>query len=1247
MQRIFAQLGGMAYRTRLDDEFTWVWVGGGCEELTGFTAGELTGTPGVGFLQRIHPSDRATVKMQIALAALEQHPYRLAYRLVRRDGETRWVWDQGTITTDGHREGFLADITARKNAEEALRQRTNDLQLQQVLATAVHESVSAEAAFHAVLSLIGNYYDWPVGHVYFVAKDNPIELQPSDIWHLGDSQRYRVLREATQTVRLTAGEELVGQVLQHRQPLALLDLRDVAEFPRAPFFAETGLRGSVAAPVMLGDEVVAVLEFFWDRAPEPNRHQLDLLRFAAAQLARIVERQRAEEQLRHRERTFRTLIENASDVFALLDESGVIRYISPSVERVLGYHPSELEGRSAFERIHPDDVNAVLAEFAQRIEQPGATGRIEYRYRHKNGQWRILESIGTNLAQDSSVRGVAVTTHDITDRKNAERLLQRRLDFERLVSTLSAHFINLPAEVTDDAVSWALEEIGRFLGADRAYLFQFSPGRRHWSNTHEWCAPGVESAAAALQHVPVEAFPWLMQRWRNGELVHLPQRDALPAEAVAERAEFEREGIQSIACVPLFWQKDLVGVVGVDAVRQPRTWAEDELTLLRVAGEMLVNLLVRARAERDLLQAHRALRASEERYRTLFATMQEGFALIEVIFNADGVATDFRYVEVNPAFERLTGLKPHQVTGRLASEVLPNLEHTCLDVLGHVARTGQPARQEKYHPDFKRWYELFAFSPRRGQVAVVFNDITTRKAAEEKLRLQGQALAAAGNGILITDSAGTILWVNPALCRLTGYSADELVGQRTQLFKSGMHDQAFYQQLWDTVLAGRTWRGELINRRKDGSLYTAELVITPVCDTTGRVTHMVAVHQDITDRKEAEQKLRETNRQLETALQQLRQTQQQIVQQERLRALGTMASGIAHDFNNALAAILGFSELLLNQPQTLADPSKAQRFLQLIHTSARDAATVVHRLREFYRHRDAREVMQPVAINEVVQEAISMTEPRWRSQALAQGRTIEIVTELQPHLPPIPGNAAELREVLTNLIFNAVDALPEGGAIRIRTRRDAEQLVLEVEDNGTGMTEEVQRRCFEPFFSTKGERGTGLGLAMVYGIITRHNGTIEVRSQLGQGTTFIIRLPLQSSGPVKSAEAETATTPSAPRALSVLLIEDEPPVRAVLQELLLAEGHRVTTAPDGHSGLSAFEPGRFDIVLVDRAMPGLNGDQVAAAIKHRAPRLPVVLITGFGSMMQAAGEKPSHVDLVLSKPITRDTLRDALRQLVR
>lgn len=1246
LSRVCAQLGGMAYRTRLDDTFTFTSADGGCQELVGYTAGELTSGVISGFLELLHPADRATVRMQITLAALDQLPYRLAYRLVRRDGETRWVWDQGTITADGQREGFLTDITARKNAEEALRQRTNDLQLQQVLATAVHEAISAEAAFHAVLSLIGNYYDWPVGHVYWVAPDNPTELQPSGIWYVADSQHYRVLQEATQTVRLTAGEELVGQVLQQHQPLALLDLGEASDFPRAPFFRETGLRGSVAAPVLLGEEVVAVLEFFWDRAPEPARHQLDLLRFAAAQLARVIERQRAEDQLRHRERTFRTLIENASDVFVLLDETGTIRYVSPSVERVLGYLPRELEGRSAFEHIHPDDVDAVLAEFAQRIEQPGAIGRVEYRYRHKNGQWRTLESIGKSLTADSPLRGVAVTTHDITDRKHAEQKLQRRLEFERLVSTLSTHFINLPAEVIDDAISWALEEMGRFLGADRAYLIQLSPARRHWSTTHEWCAPGIESFSSSLQRVAGETYPWIMERWRNGDIVCLRTLDDLPAEATAERAEFAREQIQSLTCVPLFWQKDLVGVIGVDAVRQTRAWAEEELTLLRVAGEMLVNLLMRARAERDLLQAHRALRISEERYRTLFTTMQEGFALVEMVYDDRGNAKDFRYLEVNQAFERLTGLPTTKVTGRLASEVLPNLEHTCLDVLSRVATSGRPAHQEKYHPDLKRWYELFAFCPRRGHVAVVFNDITDRKMAEEKLHLQGQALAAAGNGILITDATGTILWVNPALCRLTGYTAEELVGQTPRLFKSGLHDTTFYRQLWDTVLSGRTWRGELVNRRKTGSLYTAELVITPVCDPTGRVTHMVAVHQDITDRKEVEQKLRETNRQLETALQQLQQTQQQIVQQERLRALGTMASGIAHDFNNALAAILGFSELLLNQPQTLGDPAKARRFLELIHTSARDAATVVHRLREFYRHRDAREVTQPVAINEVVQEAVSLTEPRWRSQALAQGRTIEIFTDLEPHLPPVPGNPAELREVLTNLIFNAVDALPEGGAIRIRTRRRAQQLLLEVQDNGTGMTDEVRRRCFEPFFSTKGERGTGLGLAMVYGIITRHNGTIEVQSQLGQGTTFTIHLPLPAGPETKAEENPTTASPTT-RSLSVLLIEDEPPVRAVLQELLLAEGHRVTTAADGRSGLNAFEPGRFDVVLLDRAMPGLNGDQVAAAIKHRAPRTPVVLITGFASMMQAVGEQLPNVDMVLSKPITRDALRDALGQLVR
>lgn len=382
--------------------------------------------------------------------------------------------------------------------------------------------------------------------------------------------------------------------------------------------------------------------------------------------------------------------------------------------------------------------------------------------------------------------------------------------------------------------------------------------------------------------------------------------------------------------------------------------------------------------------------------------------------------------------------------------------------------------------------------------------------------------------------------------------------------------------------------------------------------------------------------LRAMNIELQRALSDLKATQQQIIQQERLRALGQMASGIAHDFNNALVPILGFCELLLLTPGILGDKRKATAYLETIHTAAKDAASVVSRLREFYRGDKGDIPFAPVNLKRLVEQAITLTRPKWKDQAQAAGATVHVALELQT-VPAVAGDESALREVLTNLIFNAVDAMSGGGTLTLRTRRDGDTAVLEIADTGIGMTEEVRRHCLEPFFSTKGESGTGLGLSMVFGIVQRHSGSLDIRSAPGKGTTFIITLPLQDAAAELTA-TETAWKPQRP--LRVLVVDDEAAVRDTLAAVLTTDGHAIELAANGAEGLKRFFAGKFDLVVTDKAMPGMNGDQMAAAIKHVAPRVPIILLTGFGLFHEK--EEFPCVDVLTSKPIRIRALRDAI-----
>jgi len=389
-----------------------------------------------------------------------------------------------------------------------------------------------------------------------------------------------------------------------------------------------------------------------------------------------------------------------------------------------------------------------------------------------------------------------------------------------------------------------------------------------------------------------------------------------------------------------------------------------------------------------------------------------------------------------------------------------------------------------------------------------------------------------------------------------------------------------------------------------------------------------------------EQKVQERTAALEATLVELRAAQHQIVQRERLSALGAMVTGIAHDFNNSLALILGYGERLQRECRTRGINGAVPDCAQTIVTAAIDAAETVARLRNFHRPADPGEARIPLQLGDIVQQAIAFTRPRWQAESLGLGAPIECVSDLSDH-PPIAGHAAELREMLTNLVFNAVDAMPQGGQICLRTFTRGERVVLEVADAGTGMTEEVRRRCLEPFFTTKGDRGSGLGLAMVYGIVQRHEGTMEIESVLGQGTTFIFSFPVDHSGIVPEPTAPAQIT----QPLRILVVDDQPVLTEILAEMLARDWHTVTTAPDGRTALEKFQATEFDLVITDKAMPEMNGDQLAAAIKARAPEVPVLMLTGFGDLGESGEGLSEFIDDILTKPATGAELRAAIARV--
>jgi signal transduction histidine kinase len=381
---------------------------------------------------------------------------------------------------------------------------------------------------------------------------------------------------------------------------------------------------------------------------------------------------------------------------------------------------------------------------------------------------------------------------------------------------------------------------------------------------------------------------------------------------------------------------------------------------------------------------------------------------------------------------------------------------------------------------------------------------------------------------------------------------------------------------------------------------------------------------------------------LEKTVAELRETQQQVIQQERMRALGTMACGIAHDLNNGLTLILGYGDMLLANHEKFPLESQERRQLEEIVLAGCDNAKLVERLREFYRPCTPREHHEVVHLDVLIEEVISLTAPKWQSDADAAGGTIHIEKDLEP-TAPILAAPAELREVLTNFIFNAVDAMPRGGQLVFRTCGCGDRVRLDISDTGIGMSEETQEKCLEPFFTTKGQNGSGLGLAMSYGIIRRHGGTIEIKSKVNQGTTFTIYLPVfDETGEPVYLQPETQTM----RSLHVLVVDDHPIIRDIVSAYLAEDRHIVATAGNAREALEKFQRDRFDLVITDHAMPETNGQELAASIKHIQPHEPIILLTGFADLVNQTNPQSSDIDLVLSKPARLNDLRKGIFEVM-
>src|SRR5579859_309471 len=497
-----------------------------------------------------------------------------------------------------------------------------------------------------------------------------------------------------------------------------------------------------------------------------------------------------------------------------------------------------------------------------------------------------------------------------------------------------------------------------------------------------------------------------------------------------------------------------------------------------------------------------------------------------------------------------------------------------------------------------------------------------RRQAEAALQATAERLAgivaSAMDAIVSFDCAESITLFNRAAEQSFQFMAAEALGQPIDRFLPAWTGER--ERLpFDAGPAGHVAPRAMQARRSDGQEFPVEASISYANDASGGTTTLIL--RDVTEMRRARERVEES---------------------ERLRALGEMASGIAHDFNNMLAIILGRCELLLGLMSGLDVAPRLAQHLEVVRQAARDGEETVKRLQTFSGI-SRRPSIGAMEVGVVLRDVLEFTRPRWRDRAQQTGVTIDVSVDDEP-LPPLVGNPSELREVLVNMVFNAVDALPHGGAITLRARQVGDTVQVQVADTGTGMTDEVRRRVFDPFFSTKGTRGAGLGLSMSYGIVARLGGRIEVDSAPGRGTAFTIIFPFR-----RAEQAEPVPEPVAGGPLRILLVDDEPQILTTTRLMLEVDGHTVTPAGGGAEALAllAAGPRCYDVVLTDLGMPGMNGMQLLAAMRAAGYESACVLVTGWGIELAGDDMEAAGAQAVLPKPFSAPQLREALAAISR
>ena len=915
---------------------------------------------------------------------------------------------------------------------------------------------------------------------------------------------------------------------------------------------------------------------------------------------------RRETEIRESETKLRAVIDSSPAGIFLKDLDG--RYLLANKEYAgrSGMTVDEVIGKTV-EEIQDETIVGKATETDREVIE---TGRIcEFELHRVDPAGRARDFMVTKFPIKNSegmVTGIGAVSTDVTERKQAETELQKIA--ERVSSVTGVDFFKL-----------LVAELAELVDVDVALVGRLVPGHHARIETIAVFANGTaaEPITYDLPGSPCENVVGKQPCVYKSGVQQLFPGDELLAEINAN----------GYVGAPLFDSQGLqLGLIAI-MDSEPIQRVERCLATLRIFA-------ARTAVEMERLRAEEELRQSEFHYHLLFDGIGSGVAIHEIICDADGEPIDYRFLDANPAFERLTGSRRKDIVGKTVLEVWPDTEQYWIETYGRVALTGEPAFFENYAQELDKYFDVVAFSPTHGQFAVTFTDVTERRRAEDALRSSEEDLRGILDNMIDTffrtDIEGTILILSPSFERLFGISILDAVGQNVSSFlvdPAGRHSLTAAMEQND----GRVSGFELRARRSTGEEFWLSITARQVLDESGQAVGIEGIIRDISQRKETEDALRRS---------------------QRMEAIGQLTGGVAHDFNNLLGVVIGNLDFL---KEILDVEEIAEKRIAGALRAAWRGADLTKKLLAFAR----RDPGTPVSIdlNRVVESMRAML-------ARTLTEKIDVHAELSEGLWLTEIDEGDFEDAILNLAINARDAMLEGGRLNVRTANvvlsgadtgrypDAalgEYVEISVADNGSGMTPEVRERVFEPFFTTKvtGE-GTGLGLSMVYGFVRRAKGSVYIETAPGAGTDVRLLLPRT----VSIAEAAEAQSQSINNIRggheTILVVDDETELRRLVEEYLSRLGYRTLGAENARDALGALKSGQdIDLLFSDIVMPGgMSGEVLAEQAIQMRPGIKVLLTTGFTHGMVRDGKATTLGAEVLPKPFRRDELAKRIRTML-